>query len=163
LSPSEVLYTQDSIGCKFTNGDFLPDVFADLLYGRVKESNFPTIEVVKQNYKWSALTGNRRLYLYRKLVDLGVVKKITVVKRSLDDENVQRRFLHRNTTTCEGRTIKCRQEVAETKIAEIIEEWLHSTSDGVLLQGERRGMAPKAITLTTRPAELIMYEISNIS
>jgi len=123
MRPSNIRYTQDSIGSRFTDGSFLSDTFDQLLNRRISVDELEWIEVVRESSLYWALTGNRRLYLFRKLEDLGEVHTIPVRELSLSDYGVRRRFDHRNTTSCDGLDIELRQAETEGHIRSVIESW----------------------------------------
>jgi len=78
ILPSEVRYTQDSIGGRFMDGKYLSDTFELLLSGQLSVADIPCIEIAYRDGAWWAVTGNRRLYLYRRLQQLGLVSEIPV-------------------------------------------------------------------------------------
>ena len=123
MRPRNIRYTQDSIGSRFTDGRYLSDTFDQLLNRRISVDELEWIEVVEVRSLYWALTGNRRLYLYRKLEDLGEIHKIPVHEMSLSDYGVRRRFENRDTTTCDGLDIEMRQPQAERFINRAIEQW----------------------------------------
>ena len=128
LRPTEICFTQDSVAGSFSDGRSLADVFEQLLYKRLTPDDLGAIEVVKENGLWMALTGNRRLFLYRKLEKLGVISTIPVWVRKLDDGNVRDRLGHRQTTKSYGQSVRCRQWGTDTQIDEIIARWQSSWS-----------------------------------
>ena len=81
LKPSEIRFTRDKIESEFANGRKLTDTFEELLYKRIPTKFIEDIEVVYVDGAWWALTGNRRLYLYKRLEKLGVISKISVNKK----------------------------------------------------------------------------------
>ena len=127
LRPSNVRFTQDSIGCRFTDEKRLTDTFRELLYGSITPDDIENIEVVQYDGVWWALTGNRRLYLYRRLQDLGVVEYISVRVRFLSEPWVQKQWNNRLTTDCEGLDAVCRQPKADEIIFKMTEKWRKDT------------------------------------
>ena len=89
LRPSDIRFTQDSIGSRFTDGSYISNTFHDLLFGLKSTDDIDDIEVVQQDGVWWAITGNRRLYVYRRLQDLGVVTTIPVRVRSLSEHGFE--------------------------------------------------------------------------
>ncbi|KAJ8318960.1 hypothetical protein KUTeg_004051 [Tegillarca granosa] len=87
LSPSEIRYTQDSIGTTFgrsTRHAFQPigQTLDDLLKGRCSIYTIPSISVTWKNGKvYSA--DNRRLWIFKKAEELGSCNSIPV--REIDD------------------------------------------------------------------------------
>ena len=127
LRPSNIRFTQDSIGCRFTDGKRLTDTFRELLYGLITPDDIENIEVVQYDGVWWALTGNRRLYLYQRLQDLGVVEYISVRVRFLSEPWVQKQWNNRLTTDCEGLDAVCRQPEADKIISKMIKKWRKDT------------------------------------
>lgn len=123
LRPGNIRFTQDSVGSRFTDGRFVSDTFHQLLDGRISVDDIPAIETVVDGGEWWAVTGNRRLYVFRLLETLGVVQTIPVDVMSMGSYDVRRRFGDRKTTPCEGRTIEMRQSEAERRINQAIREW----------------------------------------
>ncbi|KAJ8318961.1 hypothetical protein KUTeg_004052 [Tegillarca granosa] len=87
LPPSEIRYTQDSIGTTFgrsTRHAFQPigETLDDLLKGRCSINTIPSISVTWKNGKvYSA--DNRRLWVFKKAEELGSCNSIPV--REIDD------------------------------------------------------------------------------
>lgn len=129
LRPHDVRFSQDSISSRFTNNSYLTSTFHDLLTRKLTPFDIQPIEVVQIGGLWWALTGNRRLYLYRKLEELGVIKNIPVICKSVNDNQVQRQLNFRMTTVTNGKTIECRQPQAQAIIRSMIEEWKKQQND----------------------------------
>lgn len=125
LHPEYIKFTQDSIKAQFMDGRELSSTLEDLLYGRKTVDDIPPIEVVEdlEDCGWWALTGNRRLYLYRKLEQLGVVETIPVIEVAIWDYGVSDRLNQRRTTFCDGRDIRLRGSQGEWRINQIIDRW----------------------------------------
>lgn len=128
------------------DGTTMWDTLEDLLYGRITvDDDLPLIEVVREDGKWWALTGNRRLYLYRKLEELKVIHTIPVVAVSLDSDDVQRQLMRRKTTDCEGVSIRLRGNQPDWHITQVINTWKASQRNnryapsGVQTNAERSG------------------------
>ena len=131
LYPSEIRFTQDSICGRFTDGMFISDTFSQLLNGKITPNQIEDIEVVWNNDAWRAITGNRRLYLYRKLQELGVVSLIGVRMRDLSEPGVLSQLINRSTTNCDGVSIYCRQSRADDHIDRHIEQWRRGTGNQI--------------------------------
>ena len=85
LRPSKIRYSRNSISSKFGDGTLtLVDTFEELLTGEITVDDIEHIEVVKWNGNWRTYTGDRRLFLFKKLEELGIVSHISVVEVSLD-------------------------------------------------------------------------------
>src|SRR6218665_224049 len=123
ICPRKIRYTQDSIKEEFTDGRHMSDTLEALLYSHLSVDDLEPIEVVREYGKWWALTGNRRLYLYRKLEELGVIHTITVVTASRDNDWVQNQLMRRKTTDCEGVAIRLRGNQSGWRINQVVEEW----------------------------------------
>ncbi|XP_070533430.1 uncharacterized protein [Ptychodera flava] len=82
LRPSEIYFLHDSIDCRFRDGRALLHTFDELLSGKISVSDIQRIAVFywDERQKWHIYAGNRRLYLYKILEELGVVEKINVWK-----------------------------------------------------------------------------------
>src|SRR6218665_1259095 len=130
MRPNSIRYTQDSIGSRFTDGRYLSDVFEQLLNRRISVEELWLIEVVEERFLHWALSGNRRLYLYQKLENLGQVGTIPVRELSLSDYLVRQRFAERRTTTSDGIMIKMRQPEADLNINRAIYRWRSSSTIG---------------------------------
>ena len=116
LSPDSIRFTQDSISGCFRNGQDIWVTYEVLLYQRITPYKIDSIEVFRRSdgLYWAG-TGNRRLYLYKKLRALGVIDKIPVREGSFLNNS--------NTTDCNGVFTRCRQSYADAKISEITEKW----------------------------------------
>ena len=123
LSPAEVRFSQDSIAGRFTNTKFIYLTFEDLLTNRISVDDIEMMEVVRWKDRWWAYTGNRRLYLYRRLHELGVLKTIRVRVRSLDSYSTRATFEKRMTTDCDGRTTRCRQTMVDIELRRLEEKY----------------------------------------
>lgn len=139
LSPSDIRFTQDSVGGRFSDGSYISKTLEQLLYGGITVDEIAPIEVVRHEGLWWALTGNRRLYLYRKLEDLGVVTSVPVVKMSLDAWHTRNAFNNRMTTDCDGLSCECRQMQAENIMTGIVMRWEKTHQQPSVDGGGRRG------------------------
>ena len=77
LKPSDIMYSQNSIGNKFKNGDQIGEVLDDIMEDRLSISKLPTIEVkcIDGSYVSS---DNRRLWILKQLERLGRVNEVNV-------------------------------------------------------------------------------------
>lgn len=121
LRPSKIRFSQGSIGCRFSNGTPLTCVFAHPISGSLKVTDLPGIEVLSMNGHWWTVTGNRRLFLYRKLEEVGVVETISVQKSWMcpTSDLFKRKF----TNVCGGKKVSCRQKFLQSSLNEIVSEW----------------------------------------
>lgn len=115
LRPSQIRFGQDSIAGRFTCGIPIWQTFEEIINGKITPDNIPKMEVAYVDGSWWASSGNRRLYIYKKLEELNVISTIPVFYWS--------NYRHNFTTDCEGRQIRCRQPIANAKIEEIINKW----------------------------------------
>ncbi|KAL4230017.1 hypothetical protein ACF0H5_010404 [Mactra antiquata] len=77
LRPSKIRYSQDSISNRFCDGELIGEVLDDLCDKRIRKRDIPMIEVALVNGKWYT-ADNRRLWVFRKLEELGKCRKIPV-------------------------------------------------------------------------------------
>jgi hypothetical protein len=77
LKPSDILYSQNSISNKFTNGLQIGEVLDDIMEDKLPISKLPTIEVkcIDGSYVSS---DNRRLWILKQLERLGRVNEVNV-------------------------------------------------------------------------------------
>ena len=80
LRPSEIEFSQNSIGNRFHGGDTLLRVFKKLVIGDLTPDDLPYIKVRWYDGGWMAFEGNRRLFLYLKLEEEGLLDEIPVDK-----------------------------------------------------------------------------------
>lgn len=137
VAPSNVCFLQDSISEKFGEhaggGGFdgethtIEGTFKDLLYGVTDISSIRPISVVRNGGKMWAVSGNRRLYVYRKLQEYRRISKITVQVKPIDAP----RFNQMNTTKNGGQSIYIRQDrkrghydKMEQRLKNIYSEWI---------------------------------------
>ncbi|XP_078333268.1 uncharacterized protein LOC144625593 [Crassostrea virginica] len=83
LAPSAIYFSQDSISNRF--GQYTPhrnktigETLDDILSGKCKVSDLPTISVIKKNGFWVS-ADNRRLWVYKKLQAFGKCDAIPAV------------------------------------------------------------------------------------
>jgi len=99
--------------------------FRELLYCHRTVDDIPAIEVVEdsEEQQWWAVCGNRRLYLYKMLQELGIVTTVPVVVRS--GGRGRYLFNKRHTTKKYGRSIHIRnsEDRCIVKLDNIVEEW----------------------------------------
>eukprot|EP00928_Gymnodinium_smaydae_P071651 TRINITY_DN55187_c0_g1_i1.p1 TRINITY_DN55187_c0_g1~~TRINITY_DN55187_c0_g1_i1.p1 ORF type:complete len:395 (+),score=54.70 TRINITY_DN55187_c0_g1_i1:22-1206(+) len=78
VSPSSVFFSQDSISEWFSCGRHIADTLADLVHGAIAVTSIPPLTVFSQSGKLWVRHGNRRLWIYRRLHDLGFCNEIRV-------------------------------------------------------------------------------------
>jgi len=108
LSPSQIRFTQDSIQDDFgrEEGRSLEDTFRELLYGEVTVDEIRRLSVVRHEGAHWVVSGNRRLYLYRKLEAL---RRITMVSVEVIPINMDR-FSQMLTTENNGQSVRIRSD-----------------------------------------------------
>ena len=77
LKPSDILYSQNSIGNKFTNGLQIGEVLDDIMEDRLSISRLPTIEVMCIDGSYVSC-DNRRLWILKQLERLGRLNEVSV-------------------------------------------------------------------------------------
>ncbi|CAH1800154.1 unnamed protein product [Owenia fusiformis] len=113
MRPSEIYYTQDSIGVRFTDGNFLSDVYYSIIEGNLNPNeDIPPLTVVYHDGKPFAL-GCRRLYIYKKLEELDVIRKVIVEISTPQRES--HRFQKLLTTQNGGTSIELRGRFRERR------------------------------------------------
>ena len=114
LPPSEILYSQDSIKDRFQDGRQLAYTFAEILYGRLDMNSLRPISCISSNGRIWAVSGNRRLYIMKKLQEAGIITATSVRTR--------RATKKQSTTGCGGNWIKCRGSSVDDDIQWLINE-----------------------------------------
>jgi len=86
LRPSDITFSQDSVGSKFQDGNSLQDTLEELRSGRLKVEDIEKIKITWHSHwkaspgqpRWWTFTGNRRLTLFRILEREGRLDDIVV-------------------------------------------------------------------------------------
>lgn len=123
LSPSSIFYSQDSISGRFCRGGPISITFEQLLYNEIGVDDIEPITVIWRWNKWWTLTGNRRLYIYKKLEELGIATDIPVIVGNLNNLHVCHTFNVRFTTTNGGADIRIRRAREEGEIERLATQW----------------------------------------
>ena len=106
LTPSEIRFSQDSIFNTFragTNhaGQYIGETLDDIVRDRYTADLIPNISVFNIDAKWFTL-DNRRLWVFKKAEELGIVRSIDVfVKYGI--------YHAKFTTTSDGRYVRIRR------------------------------------------------------
>lgn len=109
--PSEIRYSQDSISSRFRDGHRLSYTFAELLYGRISVFSLGSMECLQKDGHWWAVSGNRRLYVFKKLQEAGKISTISFCPA----------FASRSmTTNSSGLSVRIRGGSTESEIQNII-------------------------------------------
>jgi len=144
VSPSSILYSQDSIADFFNLAEGRTPLWetyrAVLLEGLSVSDDMDPIKVIPHEWRddvWWALSGNRRLYLYKALEDVGFLTTVPVLEHPVNYRH--RRF----TTDCYGEDIRvrgCGDDEMEERIEEINQEWRQA-----MRRRRRRQRQPKVV------------------
>jgi hypothetical protein len=119
ISPSDILYSQDSISYRFTDGKTLEETFRLLLNEKLAADDIEPIDVVKDDSgRWWALHGNRRLFLYKMLKRFGLIDLIPV----RNNGDVSQQFVREKfSTKTEGMSIRVREDVNNPQLEATLE------------------------------------------
>jgi hypothetical protein len=108
MYPRNIRYTQDSINFRFSDGRTMERTFRQLWSNQITTDDIEPFEVVQNQDRWWALSGNRRLFIYKILEQIGIIRQIAVKILNLNDDVTRRNFLQRFTTRTEGLSVKVR-------------------------------------------------------
>ena len=78
VSPADVRFTHDSISPFFSCGRRLVDTYDELVSGRTSMAQIPLMEIAVSHGKLWTRTGNRRLWVFRKLYEGGFIETVWV-------------------------------------------------------------------------------------
>lgn len=93
----------------------LISTFKRLVTGEIKVEEFPTINCIKINSNYFAVSGNRRLFLFKHLQEAGLLHTIKV--------RIVNKYNHRQfTTKCDGIYIECRGAEVKGTLQKMINE-----------------------------------------
>ena len=84
---NDIQFSQNSIGCKFSNGDSIVQLAEDYINNRIDLNDLNQmrpIAVIRRSGVLYAMKGNRRLYVYKKLSEYGY----------LEDDFIPIRYYH---------------------------------------------------------------------
>ncbi|XP_077867104.1 uncharacterized protein LOC144356061 [Saccoglossus kowalevskii] len=99
LRPSQIYFLQNSISYRFNDGRYLLETFRELLDGRLTTDRILKMSVFywEKRKQWFVFKGHRRLYLYKKLEELGIVECIDVWELyTVDASTIQREYTSEN-------------------------------------------------------------------
>ncbi|XP_062601388.1 uncharacterized protein LOC134263089 [Saccostrea cucullata] len=123
VRPSEICFAHDSIQSYFSDGRSLEETFRELLWEEISVESLPMIEIMQNNSYWSprwfVVRGNRRLFLYQKLEELGRLKYVKVIRRSYDEATFKRQV----TTVNMGKSVRTRGSYLDQRLGEIWKEY----------------------------------------
>eukprot|EP00971_Amphidinium_carterae_P101312 2005210-Amphidinium_carterae.2 len=85
MSPMDIFFTHNSISEKFKCGRPIEQTYLELLSNKISIEDIPMIQVALEYGKYWTYTGNRRLWVFRKLHCTGLLPKVKVqiVQRSI--------------------------------------------------------------------------------
>jgi len=108
MTPSDIRFTHNSISDEFGRGccRSLAETFQDLLYGDIDIDDLEQITVVYYDYAYWVVSGNRRLYIYQKLEEVG---RLTTVPVTVKPINFYK-FNKMKTTNNEGMSVRIRSD-----------------------------------------------------
>lgn len=124
LRPSEIRFTQDSINGYFSSGIKLSESLAELLSGEKTPAHFEKMKVCEFREAFWAVTGNRRLFLFKILESLDIVDTISVSRVSLNDDKTREIFQKRYTTVSDGKDVVVRVPEIAAEIKNMVQKWL---------------------------------------
>ena len=90
IRPLNIRFAHDSVSHKFSCGRRLDDTLDELWYGRIRVTDILQMIVVRVGDLWFAYTGNRRLWVFHNLEELGRLHTIDV---QVTPEGIPRRRL----------------------------------------------------------------------
>ncbi|XP_070533431.1 uncharacterized protein [Ptychodera flava] len=127
LRPSQIYFLHDSIDCRFRDGTPLLKTFEELLYGEKSVSNIQIIAVFHWKGQWWIYAGHRRLFLYKRLEELGILAEITVRKVwKVNWEAVNKKM----TTQNGGTSVEIRNDHNfDVKLRDVINKWRSSSKE----------------------------------
>ena len=95
ISPAHIHFTHNSISQRFSCGRHIEHTYQQLLEYQISIDAIPMMEIAKQDGKFWTYTGNRRLWVFRKLNSAGLLP-------SVNARLVQRRIPTKRFTTQNG-------------------------------------------------------------
>jgi len=108
ISPADIRFTQDSISEEFgrDNSETLERTFEELINGETDVTDIRPMTVVLVNGLYWVTSGNRRLYVFKKLEECGRINSVQV-----NVKPVNMGMFHKiKTTKNEGTSVTIRQD-----------------------------------------------------
>ena len=99
LHPGVIRYMADSVSHIFKTGQKLTELFEALLFERIDIRELEPITVMFRWGAYWAINGNHRLYIYKKLEQIGRITEIKVYVKPLSKEMFDRLFTTHNNGT----------------------------------------------------------------
>lgn len=94
ISPADIHFTHNSINQRFRCGRYIEHTYEQLLKCEISIDAIPMIEIAKQDGKFWTYSGNRRLWVFRKLNSAGLLPSVNacIVQKRIPSQ----RFTTRN-------------------------------------------------------------------
>lgn len=108
MKPSDIRFSQDSVAPTFSDGRSLISTLEELLAKTITPETIEYITILWHYTHYYALTGNRRLFLYKRLEVKGLLDDIPVVIVT-NYYSTQMQFSRRFTTKNGGQSIRVRR------------------------------------------------------
>ncbi|XP_069104093.1 uncharacterized protein [Argopecten irradians] len=120
MRPSDLRFTHDSVSCRFSDGHTLEDTFKKLLNGDLQHYQLRPLVAMSHMGHWFVVRGNRRLYLYKKLEEIGKIDEVKVVTQNFDDRVFTKQFSSKNM----GVSLRIRgNPYIESELRRCINDW----------------------------------------
>ncbi|KAL3848439.1 hypothetical protein ACJMK2_019296 [Sinanodonta woodiana] len=120
MRPSQLRFTHDSISCRFKDGGTMEEMFRQLLNGEISLKKIRSLVAMEFQGYWFVVRGNRRLYVMKKLEEIGKISTVSVLKQTFDQQVFNKQFSTRNM----GLSLKVRGDpYMEQKLNRLVSEW----------------------------------------
>jgi hypothetical protein len=108
MAPSNIYFTHDSISEEFGHdtGETIEETYRQLLHGELTVNEIPPISVVYFDCKYWAISGNRRLYIYKRLEVENIIDTVPVKIEPLN----KKKFLRKRSTRNDGEDVRIRED-----------------------------------------------------
>ncbi|KAK3578611.1 hypothetical protein CHS0354_002183 [Potamilus streckersoni] len=127
MRPSQLRFTHDSISSRFKDGHTMEETFMQLLNGEISLKEVRSLVAMEYQGYWFVVRGNRRLYIMKKLEDIGNISTISVLLQTFDQQVFVKQFSTKNM----GLSLKVRGDpFLEQKLNRIVSEWRNNRSGG---------------------------------
>ena len=84
LWPNEIRYSHSSMGSVFSDGTHVTQTFRDVIFGFTSVHCLPYIEVVRRGAHYYAVSGNKRLRVYKVRAGLATARRWLKGSSALD-------------------------------------------------------------------------------
>ncbi|XP_069105229.1 uncharacterized protein [Argopecten irradians] len=148
MRPSQLRFTHDSVSYKFRNGVSLDETFRQILNDELDIHGIDCLAAMQYNGEWMVVRGNRRLYLYKKLEEVGKLTVVEVDKQYFQSQLFYRQFTSKNM----GISLRIRGcSDIENKLNQIANEWRnHQTQSRSSRRRRRRSKSPRSSSTGSR-------------